>query len=797
MLGVKRRAPSSGVAGTEMLSTARPLPTQGIARFRGPHRTPAAASRSAARPLLPLRRRQPHAPPCRHALEERRLRSAGRAHAAAAQPPASPEPSGGDDAEGPSTDLAVIYARFVKLALPFWTKERNADSAREAQLMLAGVFVLTLGCTGVSVLFNFLGRDFYNALAEKNADGFWHQMQIYLVAIPCGIPVYVFRDFATSKLQLKWRRWMTRELTGKYLSEDKTYYALQRASTSTAGGPGAGAVVDNPDQRLSADVNAFTDTALGFTFTIVNSVVDLVSFSNILYTIYPPLFAVLVVYALGGTFLSVQIGKPLVEIQFQQEKREADFRYSLVRIRDNAESIAFFGGERREVETIDARLGLALDNLLRGIRKSRDLAFFQSFYKYIIQLLPAAVIAPLFFRGEIEFGVINQSASAFNHILHDVSLVVYQFEALAGFSAIIDRLGQFVEAIEANAPDQTHAASQSLPPPAAGETSAAAAEKLGSPSPSHAQANGVNGANGANGAVVGAREARGITTAVRPRGAEPGDDAVVLRVEGLEVQTPDGGTQLTSDLNLEVAEGDSVLVLGRSGVGKTSFLRALAGLWRTGRGRITTFGAASEVGPGAEAGKSTQAGKLREIGRGKEGDGEGSTHHDVFFLPQRPYMILGTLRDQLLYPGSGASQEGGRTDAFLMDTLEEVRLGDLLARCAVGASGEDVACGLDADLDWSALLSLGEQQRLAFARLIVAAPRLAILDEATSALDVETEAHLYRTLKAKGVTYISVGHRPTLLDYHDSVLKMKRGEDGFSAKVIKASEVNDVQQLML
>ena len=295
--------------------------------------------------------------------------------------------------------------------------------------MLAGVFALTLGCTGVSVLFNFLGRDFYNALAEKNVDGFWHQMQVYLATIPCVIPVFVFRDFFSSKLQLQWRKWMTQNLTREYF-DGRRYYQLQ----------GEG-VVDNPDQRLSADVNAFTDTALGFSLTILNCVVDLVSFSNILYSIYPPLFGVLIVYAIGGTVISLQIGKPLVEINFKQEKTEADFRYSLIRIRDNAESIAFFRGERKEVEMLDSRLQVALDNALRGILKSRDLSFFQSFYKYIIQLLPAAVIAPLFFRGEIEFGVINQSASAFSHILTDVSLVVFQFESLAGFSATIDRLG--------------------------------------------------------------------------------------------------------------------------------------------------------------------------------------------------------------------------------------------------------------------------------------------------------------------------------------------------------------------
>ena len=203
----------------------------------------------------------------------------------------------------------------------------------------------------------------------------------------------------------------------RYLS-GRAFYRIQAQS-----------LVDNPDQRIIDDVRAFTDTSLGFSLTLFRAIIDLASFSNILYGIYPPLFAALLVYSVGGTALSVYLGRDLVGLNFAQEKREADVRYSLVRVRENAEAVAFYGGEGNEGRVIGDRLGAAVRNYLGLLRTSRNLDFFTSFYRYFIQLLPAAVVAPLFFRGEIEFGVVNQSASAFNHILGDFSLVVYQFQS--------------------------------------------------------------------------------------------------------------------------------------------------------------------------------------------------------------------------------------------------------------------------------------------------------------------------------------------------------------------------------
>ncbi|XP_019091862.1 PREDICTED: ABC transporter D family member 2, chloroplastic-like [Camelina sativa] len=332
-----------------------------------------------------------------------------------------PQPS----SDRASPKLKTLWKKFYKVASPYWFSE-DKDQAR---LRLAAVFALTLATTGISVGFNFLGRDFYNSLANKDQEQFTKQLFYYLCAFAGGIPFFVLRDFTKETLSLRWRSWMTKYYLQRYL-KDQTFYKIQSQS-----------IIDNPDQRLVDDLSSFTGTALSFSLTLVNATIDLISFSNILFTIYPPLFLVLLLYSFGGTAISVFLGKGLVNLNFLQEKKEADFRYSLVRVRENAESIAFYGGEQNEMQLLLQRFTSAFDNLTELLIASRNLEFFTDGYRYLIQILPVAVVAPMYFSGKIEFGVINQSVSAFNHILGDFSLVVYQFQAISSFSAVIDRLG--------------------------------------------------------------------------------------------------------------------------------------------------------------------------------------------------------------------------------------------------------------------------------------------------------------------------------------------------------------------
>ena len=511
---------------------------------------------------------------------------------------------------------------------------------------------------------------------------------------------------------------MTNNLMDEYF-KDRKFYTLQ-----------ASAQLDNPDQRITSDVAQFTGTTLSLTMTLLNSSVDLISFSGILFSIYPPLFVALLVYSIGGTFASINIGRPLIGLNFLQEAAEADFRYGLVRVRENAESIAFYGGEEKEGSLLWHRLQSVVQNYGDLLIASRRLNFFTSFYRFLIQILPAAVVAPLYFKGDIEFGVVNQSSSAFNHILTDISLVVFQYEALAGFSAVIDRLGELSEVFD-------------------GKGEGAEGTK------------GVLPANTPDAPL--APCAAGITdvTETIERVEVPRRLPDLLMIESLDLKVPARGTSKASTssrvlirgLDLHVQQGSSLLIMGPSGSGKTSLLRAIAGLWQSGSGRITMFG--------------TSVGRV-------EGSGE------VFFVPQRPYMVLGTLRDQILYPTWASSPDPEKlvidlvdmprttsmsrrmpTDTDIFEALKTVRLDSLLDR---------IDGDLDVLADWAAELSLGEQQRLAFARILLSQPDVVLMDESTSALDATNERLLYKALKQSGITFISVGHRTTLTSYHERVL---------------------------
>ncbi|XP_009146314.1 ABC transporter D family member 2, chloroplastic [Brassica rapa] len=601
-----------------------------------------------------------------------------------------------------ASELRALWKRFWKVAAPYWFSE-DKDQAR---LRLAAVFALTLATTGISVGFNFLGRDFYNALSNKDQEQFTKQLLYYLCGFAGGIPFFVLRDYAKETLSLRWRSWMTKHYLQRYL-KDQTFYKIQSQS-----------MIDNPDQRIVDDLSSFTSTALSFSLTLFSATIDLISFSNILFTIYPPLFLLLLVYSLGGTAISVFIGKGLVNLNFMQEKKEADFRYNLVRVRENAESIAFYGGEQNEMQLLLERFRSAFDNLTELLIASRNLEFFTDGYRYLIQILPAALVAPMFFSGKIEFGVINQSVSAFNHILGDFSLVVYQFQAISAFSAVIDRLGEFDDLLDNNITSHTMDEI---------ELTYQSAERSSLPVDSN-----------------------GSSVQSRPQNQK------LLEIEELTLQTPTNRTTLLHNLTAYIYDKDHLLIMGPSGSGKTSLLRAMAGLWRSGKGRITFY-----LNPQTlENSVKTSPG-------------------DVLFLPQRPYMVLGTLRQQLLYPAwTTTTMDGGseRDDGMdelkkpttddLMRTLKNVRLGHIVDRFG----------GLDSFHEWSSVLSLGEQQRLAFARLLLCQPKLALLDESTSALDEANEAHLYQQIQSAGITYISIGHRQTLTKFHNKILHISTAD---------------------
>jgi putative ATP-binding cassette transporter len=395
------------------------------------------------------------------------------------------------------------------------------------------------------------------------------------------------------------------------------------------------------------------------------------------------------VYSLAGTAVIIFASRKLVQLNYQQLKLEANFRYGLVHIRDNAESIAFYRGEKQEEREAERRLGGAIQNYNRLIVWEAVITVIQRSYDYFSRFLPWLVIAPIYFAKEVDFGVFGQASIAFSQVLFSVSYIVNNIDRLAAFSASISRLEGFQSKVEAISQAQ-HPSGMAQPAGARSLTGLSGSEPLVS--------------------APGIAAAEAATT-----------EAIVLR--HVDLVPPGGSRPLVRDLSLTVGPRQRLLVVGPSGCGKTSLLRLVSGLWSAAAGEV----------------ERPEAGEL-------------------LFIPQKPYMLLGSLREQLCYP-----QPVDRfSDEQLRHVLEQVRLAELVLRYP----------DLSITQDWPRLLSLGEQQRLAFARLLLAAPRFVVLDEATSALDVPTERLLYALLAERDTALVSVGHRPTLLGFHDTVLEL-------------------------
>ena len=556
----------------------------------------------------------------------------------------------------------------MSVARPYWL----GDKKRTAWGLLALLIALMVCETQLAVMLIDKTGEMTSALAAKQADRFWSAVQASLVVLAVAVPVYAFYYYMRDAFSNHWRRWLTRRFLDGYLG-DRKYYEI-----------GADNQIDNPDQRISEDINTFTGRSTHFLLIFLGSLMQLVAFSAVLWSISHLLVGILAVYALLGTFGALYLfGAPLIRMNFWQIRREADFRFGLMRLRENAESIAFYRGEPQERAQIDQRFDAAFNNYARLIKKQRSLNLFQRSFSQLTLVLPAIVLAKGVLSGDLEVGRAIQAAGAFAAVLGAVSLIVDNFESLSRFVAGIDRL---------------HALSQVVLKTPAAPTPWAEPTAPGAPSsaPGHPDPE----------------------TQIETR---IGD---VLEIEGLTLYTPHFGRVLVKALALRLEPGDALLITGPSGCGKSSLLRAIAGLWRTGSGTVQH--------PPLE---------------------------DMFFLPQRPYMQSGTLRSQIIYP----SKETDLADERLLELLQEVQLESLAER--VG--------GLDASHDWEKQLSIGEQQRLAFARVLARAPRIVILDEATSALDSANEAALYERLRASGTTLISIAHRPAVLTHHTHVLELK------------------------
>ncbi len=522
-------------------------------------------------------------------------------------------------------------------------------------LMLGIIVLMLLAVNGINAGIGFIARDLTNALVEKQESGFYRILGIYACCFILALPIRVSQIFFTYKLGIIWREWLSNSLISDYLN-NKAYYILNPNDEEQTD-------VDNPDQRISDDTRAFTGQSLQFTLGIFDALLTFSLNIIILWSISKTLTLSLFGYAAFATSILLIAGKNLVRIDFDQLRYEADFRYGLVHVRDNAESIAFYSGEDPEKTETKRRLGEVVRNfnlliiwrvIIDVMRRSINYA--GNFFPYLIMAIP-------YFAGEIDYGRFIQASFAFGMVEGSLFFIVNQIEELAKFTAGISRLAGFqskVEQVSKNANTEKIVNNQAINS---------------------------------------------------------------IFIKNADLYPPGGKKAIIKDLNISIQANEKILVVGPSGCGKTSLLRMISGLWQPLRGEI----------------KSPQIGEL-------------------LFIPQKPYMLLGSLREQLCYP----TEESKFSDDQLKSVLEEVNLSSLIDRYP----------DLDIKQDWPRILSLGEQQRLAFGRLLLNGPRFAVLDEATSALDVKTEKHLYALLEKRDLAVISVGHRPTLIDFHTSVLEL-------------------------
>jgi putative ATP-binding cassette transporter len=467
-------------------------------------------------------------------------------------------------------------------------------------------------------------------------------------------------------LQIRWRRWMTNVYLKEWLG-DKTYYRLQLTGDGT----------DNPDQRISEDLNLFPSQTLGLSLGLLTNIVQAVSFSFILWDLSGPLeiplgswgslsipgymFWAVVIYTGIATWLAIRLGRPLINLNFAQQRREADFRFSLVRLREHSESVAFYGGEARELGIFSDRFGKVFENYWAIMIRTRILGFAQYGQSQAAVVFPYLVAAPRYFGERMQLGAIQQVADAFVTLQGSLAYIITSYNDIANWAAVLHRLASFRDRV-----DEIHAA-------------------MAAPQP-----------------ITIERTGKGVV------------------VSDLALDLPNGAT-LRQGLNFNVAPGEALLIQGPTGTGKSTLLRAIAGLWPYGHGRI-------QLDP-----------------------------KRAFFLPQKSYVPLGSLRDALLYPDTGAGVPAKK----LVGVLKQVGL-------------EHLSSELDTVDLWAQRLSGGEQQRLALARVLLAEPGVIFLDEATASLDESGQEMLYRLLRDLPwhPTIVSVGHRATLRQFHDRVFEL-------------------------
>ncbi|MEI6302091.1 MAG: ABC transporter ATP-binding protein/permease [Betaproteobacteria bacterium] len=567
-----------------------------------------------------------------------------------------------------------IPARVWQLASPYWRSEERGT----AWGLLIAIIALTLGLVWLDVLFNDWNREFYNALEQKNAADFRDLILYFGFLASLFIAAAIYKLYLTQMLEMRWRAWLTREYTSTWMDK-QVYYRIELDRRGT----------DNPDQRIAEDLKLFTSGTLSLSLGLLSSVVTLVTFVSILWGISGPLSFMLgsseitiqgymvwaaVIYALAGSLITHYVGRPLIGLNFQQERFEADFRFNLVRLRENAEGVALYHGEAPEKDGLLTRFERIRSNWWELMRYTKRLTGFTSTYSQIAIIFPFIVAAPRYLSGAMPLGGLMQIASAFGQVQGALSWFVSSYGSLANWRASVDRLLSFHIAL------------------------AAAAKE--------------------------ASQASGI------RLSHDGDGAIHADALDLSLPAQDGrdGRSILRGAALRVEPGERVLLSGPSGSGKSTLFRAIAGIWPYGSGNIS----------------------IPKDAR-------------VLFLPQRPYIPMGSLRDAVSYPAAAGA-------------FDDASIADVLRACAL----EAFVSRLDERQSWAMQMSLGEQQRLAIARALLQRPDWLFLDEATASMDETLETAMYRLLQQRlpHAAIISIAHRASVRAFHSRQIGMQAGGNG-------------------
>ena len=583
-----------------------------------------------------------------------------------------------------------FLSKLWVLTRPYWfADERQSVSAwhftiavREAWIaraLLVLVVFLSVLIVYMSKLINFWNARFFNAIQEKNPDAFWYELKYWTVLLAGFIIAVVYRQWLMQLLSIRWRRWLSEVYFRDWLA-DRTYYRMELARQGA----------DNPEQRIEQDCNSFTTETLNIVLGLLLQIMTIVTFAGVLWELSGsfvlPIFGGMVIrgymmwaafgYALVGSLATYFIGRPLVRVNFDLERYNADFRYRMVRIRENSESIALYRGEPDE----ERSLRLAFANIYgvwwSFMKYNKRLTWLTSFYGQAASIFPILIAAPRYFSGQIALGALTQTADAFGQVQGSLSWFVDTYGTLAAWKAAVDRLTTFSETM-----------------------------------------------------VQAKRDAAESAFDVRPQ------QLGKLVLKDVELRLPNGEL-LLHGINLRIHQGDSVVLRGDSGSGKTTLFRVLAGLWPYGQGRVS----------------------LPKDAR-------------ILFLPQKPYLPIGSLKEALTYPEASDNH----TDGACREVLEACGLGHLADR-------------LNDTANWSLALSGGEQQRVAIGRALLYRPDWLFLDEATSALDDATEQRMYELLlhRLPRATMVSIAHRPTVLSLHERQIIIDRSSHKAISDAIQA-----------